>query len=303
VAVKTETDIRTGMVFNIQRYSLNDGPGIRTVIFLKGCPLRCDWCCNPESISSQPHLTFSPEPCIQCGRCVEACPTGARTAAGLEEDTCTLCGACVEACPTGALEILGEIMSVEDILREVEKDRQFYQSSGGGVTISGGEILAQWRFALSLMRALGEKYLHIAIETTGYGSWERLRAVAAESDLVLYDLKVMDPAKHERHTGVSNEIILENARKLARTGAHMVYRVPLIGGVNADEENTARVADFAGETGIGEVHLLPYHRLGESKYAKLDREYRCEAVTPDDELVERLVSLLESRGLRVTVGG
>jgi pyruvate formate lyase activating enzyme len=153
------------------------------------------------------------------------------------------------------------------------------------------------------MRALREKYLHIAVETTGYGSWDRLRAVAAESDLVLYDLKVMDPAKHERHTGVSNEIILENARKLARTGTHMVYRVPLIGGVNADEENIARTADFAGKTGIGEVHLLPYHRLGESKYAKLDREYRCEGATPDDELVERLTTLLESRGLKVTVGG
>jgi pyruvate formate lyase activating enzyme len=186
---------------------------------------------------------------------------------------------------------------------EVEKDRQFYQSSGGGVTISGGEVLAQWEFAVALMRALRKRYLHITIETTGYGSWERLKALADESDLVLYDLKVMDSEKHERYTGVPNDTILENARRLSQRDVEMIYRVPLIGGLNADEENMHRVAGFAQETGIEEVHLLPYHRLGESKYGKLNRDYRFEGFTPDEETVERLTRILEKRGLRVMIGG
>jgi len=293
----------TGVIFNIQRYSLNDGPGIRTVVFFKGCPLRCPWCCNPESIDPSPRLSFSEQKCLGDGRCVEVCPSGARTASGYDEKKCTLCGKCVEACPSGALELIGKRMSVPEALREAEKDRQFYESSGGGMTLSGGEILLQRGFAVALLEALRGRYLHSAIETTGYAKWEHLQEVVDAADLVLYDLKHMDSAVHEKYTGRPNGLILENARRVAGRGKLMIFRVPLIGGVNADAANVEAVAIFANESGVKEVHLLPYHRLGEAKYRKLGKKYDLEASTPDDETVRRLSGILESRGLVVKIGG
>jgi pyruvate formate lyase activating enzyme len=292
-----------GRVFNIQRYSLHDGPGIRTVVFLKGCPLRCAWCCNPESIERGPHITFNPQKCIGDGRCVEACPTGARDAEGYHVELCTFCGRCVEACPTEALELVGRDMSVEEVLQEVEKDRLFYESSGGGVTLSGGEVLAQKNFAVQLLEACRKRMLHTAIETSGFAPWDQVREVAEACNLVLYDLKHMDPVMHERYTGVSNELILENARRLADFKEELIFRVPLIGGVNTDEENVRALARFVKRTPVREVHLLPYHRLGESKYAKLGREYVCEAFTPGQEEVEKIKRILTSYDLRIMVGG
>jgi len=292
-----------GRIFNIQRYSLNDGPGIRTVVFFKGCPLRCGWCCNPESFELQSHLTFNAEKCLGCGRCVEACPHGARSADGIDESKCRLCGKCVEVCPSGALEMIGKPMTVEQVLDEVEKDRLFYESSGGGVTLSGGEILAQWRFAVNLMEALRAKYLHIAIETTGYAPWERVEKVVDGCDLVLYDLKHMDPALHKKYTGVSNELILRNALAIAEKGKDLIFRLPLIGGINDDENNVLEAARFAKEAGVRELHLLPYHRLGESKYYKIGRDFTCEAYTPDEEYVAELKRKLEADGFTVKVGG
>ena len=292
-----------GTVFNIQRYSLNDGPGIRTVIFFKGCHLRCPWCCNPESIDPAHHLSFSRQKCIGCGRCVEVCPTGARTADDVERETCTLCGTCVEACPSGALELIGRRMSVSQVLLEVEKDRQFYETSGGGVTLSGGEVLLQRQFAAALLRALKGRYLHTAVETTGHAKWEHFEELVDACDLVLLDLKHMDPETHRKYTGVSNERILENALRLAKKGRPMVFRVPLIGGVNADRGNIEATARFALKAGVREVHLLPYHRFGESKYAKLGKEYSFTALTPAGEEVRELKGILESHGISVKIGG
>lgn len=295
------TDI--GVVFNIQRYSLHDGPGIRTVVFLKGCPLRCEWCCNPESIDLEPHLTFNPDKCLGDGRCIRACPHGARTESGYDPSRCTLCGMCVEACPSEALEILGKPMTIQEILEETEKDRTFYESSGGGVTLSGGEILAQWRFSVKLLLELRDRHLHTAVETTGFGPWERVRAIAEACDLVLYDLKLMDEEEHRKRTGAPNRLILENARRLAELDRGLIFRVPLIGGINTGEENILHTAEFAEQLGVREIHLLPYHRLGESKYDKLHREYTCEAFTPDERMVRELQRQLESRGFEVKIGG
>jgi len=301
-STKVAAEIR-GRVFNIQRYSLHDGPGIRTVVFLKGCPLRCVWCCNPESIEREPHITFSEQKCIGDGRCVEVCPTGARTSEGYRVERCTFCGRCVEVCPTGALEFMGREMSIEEVVREVEKDRLFYESSGGGVTLSGGEVLAQKRFSVQLLKEFRHRMLHTAIETSGFAPWEQVREVAEACDLVLYDLKHMDPDMHTRYTGVSNELILENAKKLAQIKEELIFRVPLIGGVNTDSENIRALADFVKRTGVEEVHLLPYHRLGESKYTKLGREYSCEAFTPEKETVDEIKRTFESYDLKVMIGG
>jgi pyruvate formate lyase activating enzyme len=293
-----------GTVFNIQRYSLHDGPGIRTVVFLKGCPLRCEWCCNPESMELKPHLTFTPDKCLGDGRCVEACPTGARKGPDSRDmGLCTLCGRCVEACPSGALEMLGKTMSVSDIMKEVEKDRSFYETSGGGVTVSGGEALVQWEFAVNLMKECRKNYLHVALETTGFAPWERVEKVTELCDLVLYDLKHMDSKTHEKYTGVPNDKILQNAMRLVKKKANLIFRVPLLGGINTDSDNLEAVAKFALKAGVREVHLLPYHRFGESKYGKLNREFSCKAYTPDDKTVEELREIVVSYGLDVKIGG
>ncbi len=292
-----------GTVFNIQRYSLHDGPGIRTVVFLKGCPLICQWCCNPESIDISPYIAFNPQKCLGDGRCVTVCPTGARSKDGYRVEDCIFCGKCVEICPSGALELLGTKMSITEILREVEKDRLFYESSGGGVTLSGGEVLVQRKFTVGLLNELRKRYLHTAIETSGYAPWNQLEEVVDACDLVLYDLKHMNSDMHRKYTGVPNERILDNALKIAEKRKDMVFRVPLIGGINTDNENMEAVARFAQKAGVKEMHLLPYHRLGESKYKKLGKDYSFEAFTPDERMISNLRNILESYGLIVKIGG
>ena len=296
-----------GVVFNIQRYSLHDGPGIRTVVFLKGCSLTCQWCCNPESIQMSPQITFNRERCLGCDRCIDVCPTGAKSRDGYRPEKCILCGRCVEVCPSGALELLGKRMSIFEVVREVEKDRLFYETSGGGVTLSGGELLVQSTFSVALLEELARYAIHTAIETSGYGPWVNLKQIVDTCDLVLFDLKHMDSESHRKHTGVPNELILENALKIAEriigTGKEMIFRVPLIGGVNTDRVNIETVARFALKAGVREVHLLPYHRLGESKYRKLGMEFYLEAFHPSDDLISTIRGILESHGLVVRTGG
>ena len=292
-----------GRVFNIQRYSLHDGPGIRTVVFLKGCPLHCVWCCNPESIEMKPHITFNKDKCIGDGRCIEVCPTDARDAEGYHVEICNLCGKCVEVCPTGALELLGREMSVDEVVEEVEKDRLFYESSGGGATLSGGEVLVQRSFALEILKELRGRMLHTAIETTGFAPWKQVKEIAEACDLVLYDLKHMDSTVHKKYTGVPNDLILENAVLLAKEKKDLIFRIPLIGGVNTDMQNIGLLAQFVVQTGVREVHLLPYHRLGESKYAKLGREYGCVGFTPEKEEIDEIRTVFESHNLMVMIGG
>lgn len=291
-----------GIVFNIQRYSLHDGPGIRTIVFLKGCPLGCLWCSNPESQKLTRQIVFKPESCVGCGCCFNVCPTGARNDKNFTG--CKHCGKCISICPTGALEIIGTEMSVQDVLDEVEKDRAFYNNSKGGVTLSGGEPLVQHEFAAALVEAIKKMNLHVAIETTGFAPWEHAKKVLSGADLILYDLKQMDSEKHKIYTGVLNELILENARRIAKTKSeNMIFRVPFIGSVNSDRENITAVARFASELGVKEVHLLPYHRYGEGKYKKLGLEYTFEAYTPDSPVIDEALNLLRSYEIDAKNGG
>jgi pyruvate formate lyase activating enzyme len=289
--------VESGVVFNIQRYSLQDGPGIRTTVFLKGCPLDCWWCHNPESHAPEPEITVIESRCIRCGQCREACPSGL---AG----PCTRCGACVAACPTDARQRIGRTMTVGQVLAEVRKDRVFYDESGGGVTLSGGEPLMQFEFLQSVLRACRDEGIHTAIDTCGYAPAEQLLAAAGLADLVLYDLKMMDDARHVRFTGVSNTQILDNLVALSDRHCRVWIRVPVIPGVNDREEDLKRLARFAaGIPGVRRVCLLPYHELGKQKSLRLGRPYRMSgAAVPKPERLEAMARLFRQAGLEVMTG-
>jgi len=297
----------TGLVFDVKHFAVHDGPGIRTTVFLKGCPLRCKWCHSPESQSPRVEIAFHPDLCIGCGACVEVCPTGAQTMGSekIRRELCRRCGRCAEACYAGALVKIGDYVSVEDVLREVEKDDLLYETSGGGVTLSGGEPAAQPRFASALLRALRGRGYHTALDTCGHAEWETLRGLLDDVDLVLYDLKHMDPAVHEELTGVSNTLILSNLRKIARRGSPtLVVRVPVIPGYNDSADNIDTMGRFLGDLNIEAVKLLPYHRLGVPKYAALGREYPLPHLQPPSvETLEWIRGALEARGLKVIMEG
>lgn len=304
-----KTEEKEGIVFDIQHYSIHDGPGIRTNVFVKGCPLRCRWCQNPESQSVKPQLMYRMEPCVGCGACVPRCP---RQAIRLEEGKvitdrtrCNGCGACVSVCPAEAREITGEPMTAQAVLEKVIQDKLFYDTSGGGVTMTGGEILAQPDFVAAVLKLCKENGLHTAIETCGYGSWEELDQILDYTDLALYDVKHMNSEKHKEGTGAGNERILENLARLSgEKNIPVIVRVPLIPGFNDTEENMRQMAAFIKEKlpTCQEVNLLPYHKLGEGKKEQLEREnaaFICEP--PAQEEVERLRALLCELGVKATV--
>ena len=302
--------MQTPFIFDIKRYAINDGPGIRIVIFLKGCNLNCAWCHNPESISTETERMYAPSKCIQCGTCVMACPEKAitLTADGIITDTerCNMTGRCAEVCPTKAIEISGKPMSVSEIMNEIEKERVFFDQSGGGVTFSGGEPLLQSRFLIELLDECGKRGIHRAVDTAGLVNTEIILEVARRTDLFLYDLKMMDSEKHRKWVGVPNEKILENLKLLAETGVKIIIRIPLIGGVNDDAENmeaTARfVASLSGEK--KEVNLLPYHKIAQIKYQKLGRPDEFPLLEePTKEAQTRAVSIFKQLGLEASIGG
>jgi pyruvate formate lyase activating enzyme len=255
-------------VFDIQRYSIHDGPGIRTTVFLKGCNMRCAWCENPESISSAPQISFAEERCIGCKSCEAACPLGAiSTDSGypIDKTRCDLCGACVAACPTNALNLIGKWRDVDDLVSELLLDRDYWSESGGGVTISGGEAALQLDALCELLAALNSQGIHTVLQTNGNISWEKLELIARDVDLFHFDLKGIKDASHRTNTGVGNERILANARRLSEGGYPVVFRVPLIPGYNDSPKDLLRLKDFLDSIKARFIDVLPYHNLGERK--------------------------------------
>lgn len=292
----------TGTVFDIRRFSVHDGPGIRTTVFLKGCPLRCGWCHNPEGLSAAAEVIWRAERCVRCGACVAACAEGALRWEGdtsvLDAARCSLCGDCAEACYADAREVLGRSMTADAVLAIAERDRVFYEQSGGGITVSGGEPLAQPAFLADLLDRCRARGLHTALDTCGEAAWEDLDRVRGVVDLFLYDLKLVDDVRHRRATGVSNTRILANLAALARHGHAIVLRLPLVPGVTDDDRNVGAVGALAAELGIRHVAVLPFHALGAAKYARLGRGYLLpHAVPPPDERVTEVLGALRHFGL------
>lgn len=288
----------TGTIFNIQKYSIHDGPGIRTTVFLKGCPLHCWWCHNPESQNYGPQLIFREDRCIGCGTCVKVCPNHT------QKDKCDCCGACARACPTCAREVIGSTVTAEYVLKEIEKDIIFYDQSGGGVTFSGGEPLVQPNFLQEMLKECKARDIHTAIDTSGYANWEVLSRMVDSTDLFLYDIKHMDDTIHTKTVGVSNRIILGNLEKLSKIHSNIIIRIPIIPGINDDQQNIVSTAKYISSISISRANILPYHKTGMDKYDRLDRKYRLVGtVEPSKESVERVGRIFTEHGLNVKIGG
>lgn len=298
----------TGLIFDIKRYAVNDGPGIRTTVFFKGCPLSCGWCHNPESRSEEPQLIYYRDKCIGCQFCIRVCPIKAITLDGhgvaIDMDKCTACGNCTKVCPTEALELAGTPYTIDQVMTEILKDRSFFEESNGGVTFSGGEPVQQIAFLLPLLKLCQENDISTAVDTTGYVPIDHLLEIMPFTDLFLYDLKHMDSQVHEDICGVTNHKIIDNLKTLSDNGARIHIRIPIIPGIN-DDANIQQTADFVRQlNGIESIDLLPYHNIMTAKYERLNMSYLlADILPPDPEELNKIKNIFEAAQLSVTIGG
>lgn len=294
------------MVFNIQRFSLHDGPGIRTNIFFKGCPLDCRWCANPESKRGKKDICYDKTKCISCGACAKACPSGAlslgETGVSLDRGLCTGCLSCVQVCPGHALYEDGTEYTVEELMREVLKDKHYFDHSGGGVTLSGGEPLAQYEFLIDFLKELKKEEIHVVMETCGYS--RHFREVIPYVDVLYFDVKHPDNEKHLEMTGRENSMILDNLKYAVRQGKNVVVRIPVVPGLNDDSASWDQYAGLLNKAGVREAHLLPFHQLGQEKYRNLGIKYAYEGVPPMEKSeLEKMKKIFEKSGIKTQIGG
>lgn len=297
-----------GIIFDIKKYAIHDGPGIRTTVFLKGCPLHCWWCHNPEGQSLEKEIFYNPEKCLDdCTDCIAACPyqaiTKDNTGIAINKNKCKLSGECAEACPTTALKVIGRRISADELLKEIEKDQIFYKNSKGGVTFSGGEPLVQVEFLDSALERCCRQDIHTVVDTCGYTSFENFEKIMDKVDLFLYDLKMMDEEKHIETTGASNQLILDNLKKLGKSGKKINIRIPLIPEVNDSNENAQKTARFLRSIpGINIINLLPYHKAGNQKYLNLKRKTKNIQPVPEIK-IKNLQKIYEKFGFSVKIRG
>ncbi len=295
-------------IFNIQKFSVHDGPGIRTTVFFKGCPLKCLWCHNPESQYINTQILYDRDKCALCGTCEKICPKKAikieNSLLTTDEAKCDCCGQCVIYCIQGARQIAGKEYTVDDVLKEVLKDRVFYEKSSGGVTLSGGEPLIHIDFVEELLKKLKDNNIHTAVDTCGAVSFDNLKRAAEYTDVFLYDIKLMDDEKHLEFTGMSNKLILENLKKVSEIHKNINLRMPIIEGVNGDEEHIIKTIEFIEGLNISKVNLLPYHDIAKHKYKKLGKVYEDDRMSkPSDEKMQKFKEMFENKGYKAKIGG
>jgi pyruvate formate lyase activating enzyme len=305
-------DNKSGLIFHIIRGSFVDGYGVRTTVFLKGCPLRCIWCCNPEGQQGYPEIKFTASECDGCGRCLQICPTNAiqlnpksgGDKSKIDRELCTNCEECIEVCYTGALDCFGKYYTIDQLFNIIKRDEQFYRASGGGVTIGGGEPTFQPLFTYALLRKCRENYIHTAVDTCGYTPTSEGFKILEEADLLLFDLKGTDPKEHLRNTGVSNEPILTNLKRLDAMGKAIIVRLPIVPGYTDSAQNIKSTAEFLSRLkSVERVDLLPYHEYGGVKYEQLGRECKLHIQPPTEEQINAIKATFERYGLNVQLGG
>ena len=301
---------RKGFIYGLERFAIHDGPVIRTLIYMKGCPLKCLWCSSPQTQKSKPEILYNEVNCKLCGRCVEVCPIEGITISEneglkIKRELCTSCDECIEICLNQGLTRIGEYVTVEELFQDINKDSPFYRRSNGGVTVGGGEPTLQIDFVTAFLKRCKKVYINTAIETCGYVKWDKMEELLKYVDLVHIDIKHMDPTVHKEITGVSNELILENARKIS-TIKPMIIRIPVIPGVNDSDDNIENTARFAFELGenLKRIELLPYHKFGTQTYSRIGMEYKLKDVEPpsDDHMI-KLKEIVESCGVKAQIGG